>query len=298
MTASAGGRQILKIDELRRPGRSSPGLRRGPPGGSIPAVNAPTPHLPPGCTRVREEPAPGLPALVHAGWARAYPWLVQGTTRRGPGPDLFDLGIYSDASPAASVAGAWDRLRVGSGCRTVVHARQVHGAAVRVHGPGVPGLHLAEACDGHATSAPGVLLAVTVADCVPVFLVDPDRRAVALLHAGWRGAAGGILERGVQVLRDRMGSAPAALRAHLGPSICGACYEVGPEVFAALGLDPPAAPAPVDLRSVLAARAVAVGLDAAHVTVSEHCTLCGDAGLFSHRRGERARQAGYLGIRG
>jgi YfiH family protein len=221
---------------------------------------------------------------------------VQGTTRRGPGPDPFDLGIFSDASPAASVAGAWERLRVGSGCRTVVLARQVHGTAVRAHGPGIPGLHLAEACDGHVTATPGVLLAVTVADCVPVFLVDPDRRAVALLHSGWRGAAQGIMERGVQALRDRMGSAPAALRAHLGPCICGSCYEVGPEVFTALGLLAPPGPAPLDLRSVLAARAVAAGLDAARVTVSEHCTLCGDAGLFSHRRGERARQAGYLGI--
>lgn len=261
-------------------------------------MNAPTPQLPEGCTRVREEPAGEIPALVHPSWARDLPWLVQGTTRCGAESDRFDLGIFSDASTAVSVARAWERLREGTGCRTVVHARQVHGAAVRVHGPGSPGLHLAEACDGHATATPGVLLAVTVADCVPVFLVDPQRRAVALLHAGWRGAAAGILERGVETLRERMGSVPTALRAHLGPSICAACYEVGPEVFAALGLPAPPAPAPVDLRAILAARAVAAGLEAARITVSDHCTLCGEAGLFSHRRGERARQAGFLGIRG
>lgn len=261
-------------------------------------MNASTPQLPEGCTRVREEPFPGIPALVHPDWRRAFPWLVQGTTRRGVGPDTFDLGMFSDASPAVSVAGAWERLRVGAGCRSVVHAHQVHGAAVRVHGPGSPGLHLAEACDGHATASPGVLLAVTVADCVPVFLVDPERRAVALLHAGWRGAAEGILERGIETLRRRLGCAPAGLHAHLGPSICGSCYRVGPEVFTALGLPAPAAPAPLDLRAALAGRAVAAGVEAGRLTVSGHCTLCGDSGMFSHRGGDRARQAGYLGIRG
>src|SRR5690606_18360795 len=103
------------------------------------------------------------------------------------------------------------------------------------------------AIDGHATRAPGLLLAVSVADCVPVSLVDPERRAVALLHAGWRGAAAGILERGLEVLAERLLARPEDLHVHLGPAICGGCYEVGPEVHRALGLPEPPAPAPVDL---------------------------------------------------
>jgi hypothetical protein len=237
------------------------------------------------------------PALVHPQWAGAFPWLIQGTTTRGTGPAPFDLGIYSDASHARGVLEGWDRLRSSSGCALVVHARQVHGAAVRVHCQGAPGLHLADPCDGHVTRVPGVLLAVTTADCVPVFMVDPRRRAVALLHAGWRGTAAWVLERGVAVLGERVGTAPGDLHVHLGPAICGRCYEVGPEVFEGLGLPAPPAPSPVDLRAVLARRALASGVLAGRVTVSEHCTLCGGAGLFSHRGGDRARQAGYLGIR-
>lgn len=237
------------------------------------------------------------PGLVHPVWAERLPWLVQGTTTRGSDPQPFDLGLFSDASDARSVLGRWERLRSSTGFPRVVHAHQVHGSAVRVHGSGPPGLHLAEPCDGHATAGEGALLAVTVADCVPVFVVDPRRRAIALLHAGWRGAAVGILERGLAVLLERMGSAPADLLVHLGPAICGECYQVGAEVFRGLGLPEPATPACVDLRAALARRAVAAGVRAERMTVSDHCTLCGGSGLFSHRGGDRGRQAGYLGVR-
>jgi hypothetical protein len=89
---------------------------------------------------------------------------------------------------------------------------------------------------------------------------------------------------------------PGDLLVHFGPSICGACYEVGPEVFSALGLDAPPGPAPLDLRGALAARAVAAGVRATNVSVSGLCTRCSRDGLFSHRGGDRARQVAYLGI--
>lgn len=265
--------------------------------GSIPAVNPTTPHLPAGCRVVREVPQAEPPALVCPVWAERFPWLAQGTTVRGDGPEPFDLGIFSDASPPRAVLGSWERLRRETGFARVVHAHQVHGAAVRVHDSGPPGLHLAEPCDGHATAAGGTLLAVTVADCVPISVVDPRRRAVALLHAGWRGVAAGILERGVAVLEERVGSMAADLLVHLGPAICGRCYEVGPEVFRGLGLPEPPGPALLDLRAALADRAVAAGVGEENVSVSAHCTRCGGSGLFSHRGGDRGRQAGYLGLR-
>jgi polyphenol oxidase len=247
---------------------------------------------------VREVPAGGaVPLRTHPEWAERFPWLVQGTTWRGTG-EPFDLGI-SGEQPVGAVLRRWRDLREALGMGAVVHARQVHGAGLWVHPGGcAPGLVVMEGVDGHLTDAPGLLLAVSVADCVPVLVVDAARRAVAALHAGWRGAAAGILEAGVRRMESEYGSRAADLHVHLGPAICGVCYEVGPEVHAALRPDsaPPEAPCPVDVRAVLAERAQASGVPAENVTVSTHCTRCGD-GFFSHRAGSPARQMGVLGIR-
>jgi YfiH family protein len=245
--------------------------------------------------RVREIPTSGPPLVVHPEWGEEFPWLAQGCTTRGDPEEPFDLALFGRASEPRAVLDRWDRLLRATGLGRGFHAHQVHGAAVRFHARGEPGLHLALACDGHATADADVLLAVTTADCVPISVVDPGRRAVALLHAGWRGAAAGILERGVAVLSERTASDPGELRVHLGPAICGRCYEVGPEVFTALGLEAPAGPEPLDLRVALARRAVLAGVAPGHVTISEHCTRCGE-GFFSHRGGDPWRQVAFLGM--
>ncbi len=246
---------------------------------------------------VSEGASPPAPGFVHPGWREAFPWLVQGTTGRAHEGAPLDLGLFSDASPSRAVQDGWARLRRAAGLSRVVHAPQVHGAAVRWHDDGPPGLQVAEPCDGHATDRPGILLTVSVADCVPAFVVDPERRAVAVVHAGWRGAAAGILERGIAVLGERAGSRPGDLHVHLGPSICGDCYEVGPEVFEALGLPVPDTNTPVDLRAALADRARRTGVDPERITISGRCTLCDLGEHFSHRGGDGHRQVGYLGIR-
>lgn len=241
-----------------------------------------------------ETPTTAPPGVIHTEWSARFPWLVQGTTGRGDAGAPFDLALFGSAGSAVDVMARWTALRRDTGMPRAVHARQVHGSAVRVHDGGAPGLFLADPCDGHATTAPGVLLTVTAADCVPVFVVDPGRRAVAVLHAGWRGAAAGIFEAGLAALTERLGSRTEDLLVHLGPAICGDCYEVGPEVFEGLGLDAPDGPALLDLRGALADRVRVAGV--AELTVSGKCTRCGD-GLFSHRGGDPERQVGYLGIR-
>jgi YfiH family protein len=244
---------------------------------------------------VREKLDARVPALVHESWAAELPWLVQGTAIRGPEGDEFDLGLFSGGSSAGQVHSNWARLLDTTGMRSAVHARQVHGADVLRHAVRQAGFGLVADCDGHVTTEPGVLLAVTVADCVPVFMVEPRARAVCLVHAGWRGTAAGVFERGLERLTERGGVAD--VRVHLGPAICGACYEVGPEVFEALGEPAPIRPTPIDLRAVLAKRALAAGVEPSRVTVSAHCTRCTGSELFSHRGGDRGRQVGYLGIR-
>jgi YfiH family protein len=225
------------------------------------------------------------------------PWLVQGTTTRGAGEEPFDLGRFTGASSPDRVDRRWRHLLSATGVERAVLSRQVHEAEVRVQGASGPGLHLEDVCDGHATSQAGVLLAVTVADCVPVFVAAPEAVVVAVLHAGWRGAVAGVLERGLAVLQESLEVPPGDLLLHLGPSICGACYEVGPEVFEALDQSVPPAPLPIDLRGVLARKAARAGVPTSAISVSAHCTRCTDSGLFSHRAGDRERQVGFIGIR-
>ena len=239
----------------------------------------------------------GFPLHIVTDWADRFPWLLAGITHAGSGPDPFDFRLFGE--PASHLAPArWKDLLQASAFAAIVHARQIHETRIVVHDEVGRGIQEnGEAADGHATSARGVLLVITVADCVPVYLLDAEARAVALLHAGWRGTAAGILPRGIALLGQRWGTDPGRLLVHLGPAICGACYEVGPEVFKALGEEVPPYAAPVDVRGVLAEQARAAGVLPERITISDLCTLCGNGNLFSHRGGRSERQVAVLGIR-
>ncbi|MET0397323.1 MAG: laccase domain-containing protein [Longimicrobiaceae bacterium] len=241
----------------------------------------------------------GVPLWTHPEWMERFPWLAQGTTGAGPPEAPFDLGL-AGSQPVGPALDRWRALRAAAGAETVVHARQVHAADVWTHRErGAPGIAVMDGYDGHAAALPGLLLAVGVADCVPVSLVDPATRSVALVHAGWRGTAGGIVERAMDVLAADFGARAEELWLHCGPAICGECYEVGPEVHAGVrpGCAPPDGPAPIDLRAAIFERAVGRGVVAERITVSAHCTRCGPGSFFSHRGGSRARQMGVLGVR-
>ena len=84
--------------------------------------------------------------------------------------------------------------------------------------------------DGLVTDTPGLLVAVQTADCLPVILADPKRRAIGVFHAGWRGTVKRIVEKGVGEMRKEFGSDPRNLVAAIGPGIRGCCYDVGEEV--------------------------------------------------------------------
>jgi YfiH family protein len=84
--------------------------------------------------------------------------------------------------------------------------------------------------DGLMTSKPGILLGIKIADCLPVLIADPERRAIGAFHAGWRGTARRIVEKGVGEMRKHFGSDPAKLLAAIGPGIGSCCYEIGDEV--------------------------------------------------------------------
>ena len=203
-------------------------------------------------------------------------------------------------------------------------ARQPHGVDFIPAGGDAPlGLgNTLPAGDALITDQPGILLAVRTADCLPILLVDPHHRAVAALHAGWRGALGRIAEKAVGAMRGVFGSNPYNLHAALGPGIGPCCYEVGEEVVSAFrgrfvnsedffkpapadaqaaalaarypnlflslsapGHAPRSQPAAhLDLVSVIKHQLVSAGLCTRRIYSPGFCTACRTDLFFSHRK--------------
>ena len=201
------------------------------------------------------------------------------------------FGLKSD-EPSAVITERWSNLRaeLRSGGPRLATANQVHGAAVLVHQECWEGWLRAGDADGHAAMSRGTALAVTVADCVPVFIAHPSG-AIALLHSGWKGTAARIVERGIATLAQR-GFAPSELYVHTGPSICGKCYEVSADVYAQLTGRDPGKPTPVDLRALISSHARAAGVR--NISTTESCTRCNNDRFFSHRAGDTGRQLGVM----
>jgi polyphenol oxidase len=189
--------------------------------------------------------------------------------------------------------------------------------------------------DGLITNSAGILLAVRTADCYPILLVDVRQRAVAVLHAGWKGTLRRIAEKGVGEMRRCFNSSPRDLRAAIGPGIHSCCYRVGEEVrelfqsqfsyadslFTVTRESDPvrerypllfmtARPPghlervlPVSVRLDLAEanrrQLVSAGIEHRHISISPLCTSCRADMLFSHRaeKGDTGRMMAVIGIR-
>jgi YfiH family protein len=133
-------------------------------------------------------------------------------------------------------------------------------------------------------------MAVTVADCVPVFLAHPSG-AGAVVHSGWRGTEARITDVAIAGF-DALGFAPRDLHLHCGPAICGRCYEVSADVAMRLTGRPTEQPTRVDLRAIIAEHARARGVRA--ISISSLCTRCDNDRFYSHRAGDTGRQLGVL----
>jgi YfiH family protein len=218
------------------------------------------------------------------------------STRRGgvsSGPyESLNLGRRTDDDPACVDANR-ARLAAAVGCDRAqfLYGHQVHGAGVRraIEPPG-PQRPVAEE-DGQATTLAGHPALVFTADCLPVLLAAD--RAVAALHAGWRGLAAGILAEGVAALRELGAEGP--VHGLIGPGARGCCYAVGEEVHATFAHhDARVGERNLDLGKVARAELAAAGATA--IDDVELCTMCHPALLFSHRRdgGVTGRQAGVV----
>ncbi|MFL5911633.1 MAG: polyphenol oxidase family protein [Gaiellaceae bacterium] len=236
-------------------------------------------------------PAPFEPVGDHIGIALPGGRALFTTRRGGVSEGAYaslNLGRWTDDD-----AQAVDRNRqivadtIALPLDAVVQGRQVHGSRIeRVAARPEPGREPPEV-DGIAVGPRGLAALVLTADCLPVAVIG--QHAVAMLHAGWRGLADGVLEEGVEALRE-LGD-DGSLQAAIGPGAGGCCYEVGPEVQAAFGHPP--RQAKIDLKAIAAERLRAAGVAEVHDV--RLCTMCSDPELFFSHRGDggvTGRQAG------
>jgi purine-nucleoside/S-methyl-5'-thioadenosine phosphorylase / adenosine deaminase len=221
-----------------------------------------------------------LKILRFSSWEKV-PGLCQGVNVRSGVSENSDF--FSEIAGELKAFGFSDLARV----------KQVHGnRVVRVPADNKTGGGIEEADgltgDGTGNSA-GI---VTVADCVPVFLLDTASCGWALLHAGWRGTAAGILQQGVKRLIERADSRPDKLELYLGPAVCGSCYEVGPEVAAIFepqevkeksSAKTMGEKKHLDLRNVLSSQARTAGIPPANIRISRYCTRCDNHLFYSYR---------------
>lgn len=267
------------------------------------------------------------------------PWLVHGfSTRTGGvssayGGGALNLGYTKHDSNSAVVQNRrrfLKKLGLGTNSWTLVTLRQIHSDLIhKIDGPPEHTL----AGDGMITNAPELLLAIQTADCLPVLLVDPKKRAVGAFHAGWRGTVQRIVEKGVGEMQRWFGTRPRDLVAAIGPGVHACCYEVGEEVrmrfesqFAYAGelfselkdSDPVREKYPLlfltarapghsdlpiklflDLVKANRRQLLDAGVAEKNITASPLCTSCRSDLLFSYRkeRGVTGRLLGVAGIR-
>lgn len=173
-------------------------------------------------------------------------------------------------------------------------AGQVHGNVVQtVSAAG----HVTE-CDGLVTDVPGIFLGISVADCVPVLMVDTERRVIAAVHAGWRGTSLKIVQEAVEMMKKKFAADPANITAFIGPAASVCCYAVGEEVANAFDSSVVSAREGklfVDLKSANQRLLLSSGVPADRIEVSPHCTIS-DPHLFHSFRRDKEKSGRMLAV--
>jgi hypothetical protein len=267
-------------------------------------------------------------------------WLAHGFSTRPGGASLLDgkpalnLG-FTEWDERERVTGNREKFAAAVGARKMrlITLRQFHSDVIFLAASSTDGE--APKADALITNTPGLLLGVQTADCVPVLLADTKRRAVAAIHAGWRGTLARIVQKTLGRMRMEFGTRARDVVAALGPAIGGGCYEVGPEVAQAFatqfspaaewfdgpfeqlahgeeplwlpwltmmppGHVPPPPRVQLDLRAANRWQLVDAGVPEKQIDASDLCTACRTDLLFSYRRegAKTGRLMAVIGIRG
>lgn len=169
---------------------------------------------------------------------------------------------------------------------TMLSLTQVHSARVVSVSRSVGTTGCAGEGDALITDRPGVALSIRTADCLPILLADPEHRAVAAIHAGWRGTEQGIVGRTLDAMRSDFDTSPGQITAAIGPGIGACCYEVGEDVARRFGF---AAAGRIDLAAINREQLIRAGVPPSRIDTLGLCTYCDSARFHSYRRdGEQA----------
>ncbi len=242
-------------------------------------------------------------------WDR-FEGLVHGFLGRRGGrsqPPYASLNVsYDNGDDVQTVKQNWCELKVALGLSdvNVITANQVHGDTILKASNGTG--KRAGVGDGLMTDVPGLLLGIMAADCVPLLFLEPGRKVVGAVHAGWRGTAAGIAARAVTRMREEYRIDPSSLCVAMGPSIGPCCYEVGREVAGQIEANWPEAlrdawrpegvKGRLDLKAINEAQLVGAGVPRSHIQRIGPCTACNVGDFFSYRKeGKTGSQLSFIG---
>jgi polyphenol oxidase len=217
------------------------------------------------------------------------------------------FGTRRHADSLAFEVGVPTRRSGVQGDSWLLSIRQVHGTeALVVDRPFIESDQFTGGWDALVTDQPGVTIAVRTADCVPVLIHDPRRRVVASIHAGWRGAVAGIIQKTLTLIANRFGSTRSDLRVSIGPSAGPCCYEVDDPVLDQLRMGLPdwesvvydyrGHKARLDLKALIRRQVEGEGVSAPAVSAVNLCTICHDQLFYSYRREGRVNGTMVSGI--
>lgn len=248
-----------------------------------------------------------LQPAAPAGCVMGFTTRHEGVSR--PPYNSLNLGTNTEDAPH-NVEGNRSILTRAFGLplEKLVTVRQNHGSDILViDEPNDDFSHFLNLeCDAIVTNQPGVMIGVTVADCVPILLLDPVKRVAAAVHAGWQGTAAQIVGQTIDGMQRLFGSKPSDLQAAIGPCIGACCYEVDQPVKDAFvknkltwdGVAEPTGAGKWHLDMALANRMQleAAGVVPNAIQTAGQCVCCHKELFFSYRRdaGETGRQMGFI----
>jgi polyphenol oxidase len=175
--------------------------------------------------------------------------------------------------------------------------RQVHSSTVmRADRPGsYPD------CDGLVTDKPRVFLSVSTADCIPLFIVDREKKVIAAIHSGWRGTVAAIAVQGVRKMIEEYGADPRAMSAYVGPAASVCCYAVSPDLasrFESRFVREVEGKLHVDLKGTVLNQLQSAGISPSSIDVNPLCTISEPSLFHSYRRdgAKSGRMMGVIGL--